>query len=232
MQRRDISADTILYLRVIQGHSGGKHIDPTLQDKVLLPSDFAEHIYHVGSSHDLHSIIQSGLIPGGKDVKKGRHAALFTAVNPMYIDHCREKDCDVTKPRIAVYTHNWKVHQNTVYWSNLRVAQSKGLQFYQPRSNTIFLCSTSAMCIEKVVIRESGEELYSKTHQSPAVPQRIVLNPNLYYDRQDTTSSDAETSFDHASKHNEDCDGGTYNESCRGKIDFRIQGSPFDRPRA
>ena len=55
----------------MQGHSGGKHIDPTLQDNVLLQSDCAEHIYHVGGSHDTHSIIQSGLIPGGKDVKKG-----------------------------------------------------------------------------------------------------------------------------------------------------------------
>ena len=52
------SADTILCLRAIQGHSGGKHIDPTLQDNVLLLSDFAEHIYHIWSSHDLHSIIQ------------------------------------------------------------------------------------------------------------------------------------------------------------------------------
>ena len=33
--------------------------------------DFAEHIYHVGSSHDLHSIIQSGLIPGGTVSRKG-----------------------------------------------------------------------------------------------------------------------------------------------------------------
>ena len=85
-----------------QGHSGRKHINPTLQDNVLLPSNFAEHIYHVGSSHDTHSIIQSGLIPGGKDVKKGRHAVFFTAVNPMFIDHHRERDFDVTKPRIAV----------------------------------------------------------------------------------------------------------------------------------
>ena len=29
------SADTILYLPAIQGHSGGKHINPTLQDNVL-----------------------------------------------------------------------------------------------------------------------------------------------------------------------------------------------------
>ena len=32
-----------------------------------------------------HSIIQFGLIPGGRDVKKGRHEVFFTAVNPMYI---------------------------------------------------------------------------------------------------------------------------------------------------
>ena len=58
----------------------------------------------------MHSIIQSGLIPGGKDVKRGRDAVFFTAVNPMYI----ERDYDVTKPRSAVYKHNWKGHQNTV----------------------------------------------------------------------------------------------------------------------
>ena len=64
--------------------------------------------------------------------------------------------------------------------------------------------------------------MYSKTYQSLTVPQRIVLKPNLRYEHQDTTSSDARTSFDHSSKHKEDCDGGTYNESCRGEIDFRI----------
>ena len=106
--RGSSSADTILYLRAMQAHSGGKLINPTLQDNVLLPSDFAEHIYHVGGSHDTHSIIQSGLVPGGKDVKKGRHAMFFTAANPMFIDHYRERDHDVTKPRIAVYRNNRK----------------------------------------------------------------------------------------------------------------------------
>ena len=43
--------DTILHLRGIQGHSGGKHINLTLQENVLTPDDFAEHIYHVGSSY-------------------------------------------------------------------------------------------------------------------------------------------------------------------------------------
>ena len=133
----------------------------------------------------------------------------------------------MTKPRIAVYKHNWKMHQNTVYWCNLRVAQSKGLLFYQKRLSAIILHNTfPAVCIEKVVIGKSGEEVYSKTYQSPSVPQRIVLTSNLHYGRQDTTSFDARTSFDHSGKHKETCGGATYSESCRGEIDFRILGLP------
>ena len=46
-----------------------------------------------------------------------------------------------------------------MYWCNLRVAQSKGLQFYQTRSNATILYNTlPAVCIEKVVIRKSGQE--------------------------------------------------------------------------
>ena len=119
----------------------------------------------------------------------------FTAVNTMFIDHYREKDYEVTKPRNAVYKHKWKIHQNTVYWCHLTVAQSKELQFYHARSNAIILYNTLlAMCIEKVVVRKSGEELH-------------------------TTSSDARRSFDHSDKL-----GGTYRETCRCEIDFRIQG--------
>ena len=71
------NADTIRYLRAIQGYSGGKRINPTLQDNVLLPDNFAEHIYHIGSSHDMHSIIQSGLIPGGKKTRKNACGVLY-----------------------------------------------------------------------------------------------------------------------------------------------------------
>ena len=33
------------------------------------------------------------------------HLSHFTAVNPLFIDHYRKKDHNVTKPRIAVYKH-------------------------------------------------------------------------------------------------------------------------------
>ena len=39
-------------------------------------------------------------------------------------------------------------------------------------------------------------------------------------------SFDSGTSFDISSNHKEACGGGKYIESCRGEIDFRIQGSP------
>ena len=87
-----------------------------------------------------------------------------------------------------------------------------------PQTMSIILYNTvPAVCIEKVVIRKSGEELYNKTYQSPISPQRIVLKPNLHYERQDTTSFDARTSIDQST-------GEKYRETCRGEIDFRIQG--------
>ena len=109
---------------------------------MLPPDDFAKHIYHVGSSQDLHSIIQSGLIPGGRSVKKERHAVFFTAVNPMFVDQHKEVEYDPTNPRIAVYNN-----------------QKKGLQFCQTRSDAIILYNTSpAIRMEKVVSMKLGEE--------------------------------------------------------------------------
>ena len=52
----------IRYFRAIQGHSGETTVDPTLLDNVLIPRDFFQFIYHVGSYFNLHSMIASGLI--------------------------------------------------------------------------------------------------------------------------------------------------------------------------
>ena len=61
-----LTEETILCIRAIQGHSGENTIDPTPQDRVTIRNDFAESIYHVGCSHDVHSNIWSGWIAGGK----------------------------------------------------------------------------------------------------------------------------------------------------------------------
>ena len=56
----------ILYFRGIQGHSGETTVDPTLLDNVLIPKDFFQFIYHVGSYLNMHSIFASGLLAKGK----------------------------------------------------------------------------------------------------------------------------------------------------------------------
>ena len=40
----------------------------------------------------MHSIIQSGLIPGGKDVKQGIQTVFFTAVNPSQAAGLRREE--------------------------------------------------------------------------------------------------------------------------------------------
>ena len=76
------SSGEILYLRALQSHSGRNLIDPSLQDNVLIPDNFFKYIYHVGCAINVHSIINSGLIPGGQNLSK-RQTIFFLLVNPM-----------------------------------------------------------------------------------------------------------------------------------------------------
>ena len=75
------SSGTILNLRALQGHSGRNPIDPTLQDNVVIPSDFFQSIYHVGCAISLHSTINSGLIPGGQNLNN-RQTVFFLPIDP------------------------------------------------------------------------------------------------------------------------------------------------------
>ena len=138
----------ILHLRALQGHSGRNLTDPSLQDNVLILHDFFEYIYHVGCAINLHSIINSGLIPGGQNLSK-RQTVFFLLVNPMDKEHKDPEKIDLEAPRLARYMHRaWKKHQNMENWVDIRLAQKIGLKFYQTRSNAIILCNTlPAYCI-------------------------------------------------------------------------------------
>ena len=72
----------ILFMRAVQGHSGGNNVELSLLVDVQISCTWKKYIYHVGSSLDLHSIIQPGLIAGGKNTKS-RQAVFFTAVSSM-----------------------------------------------------------------------------------------------------------------------------------------------------
>ena len=146
------SSGRILYLRALQGHSGRNLVDPSLQDNVLIPDGFFKYIYHVGCAINLYSIINSGLIPGGQNLSK-RQTVFFLLVDPMdKEEHKDPEKIDLKAPRLARYMHTaCKKNQNTVYWVDIKLAQKKGLKFYQTRSNAIILYNTlPAYCIPKV----------------------------------------------------------------------------------
>ena len=170
------SSGTIVYLRALQGHSGCNLIDPTLQDNVIIPSNFFQYIYHVGCAINLHSIINSGLIPGGQNLSN-RQTVFFLLVDPMDKNHKDPDTIDLSVPRHAQYMHKaWKRHQDAVYWVDINLAMRKGLKFYQTRSNAIILHETlPAYCIPKVVRMETGEVIYEKVYMSPRPPPKISL---------------------------------------------------------
>ena len=73
---------TIVYFRALHGHTRRNLIDPSLQDNVIIQSNFFQYIYHVGCAFNLQSIISSGLIPGSQSSSK-RPTVLFLPVDPM-----------------------------------------------------------------------------------------------------------------------------------------------------
>ena len=144
------SSGTILYLGALQGHSGRSLVDPTLQENVVIPSNFFQYTYHVGCAINLHSIINSGLIPGGQNLSN-RQTVFFLLVDLVDKEHKDPDTIDLEVPRLARYTHKaWNKHQNTLYWIDINFALKKGLKFYQTRSNAIILYNTlPAYCIPK-----------------------------------------------------------------------------------
>ena len=110
------SSGVILYLRALQGHSGRNLIDPTLQDKVVIPDCFFKYNYHIGCAINLHSITNSGLIEGGQNSSRDRQTVFFTAMNPMDKNHKDPDTIDLSVPRHAQYMHKaWKRHQDAVH---------------------------------------------------------------------------------------------------------------------
>ena len=166
----------IVYLRALQGHSGRNLIDPSLQDNVVIQSEFFHYIYHIGCAFNLHSIINNGLIPGGQNSSK-RQTVFFLLIDPRDKEHKDPEKIDLNVPRRAQYLHNaWKKHQDAVYWVDINLAIRKGLTFYQTRSNAIILQGTlPAYCIPKVVRLKTGEVLYEKAYMSPRPPPKISL---------------------------------------------------------
>ena len=147
-----------------------------MQDNVVIQGGFFQHIYHIGCAFNLHSIINSGLIPGGQNSSKTQ-TVFFLPIDPRDKEHKDPEKIDLSVPRRAQYLHNaWKRHQDAVYWVDINIAIRKGLTFCQTRSNAIIFQETlPAYCIPKVVRLKTGEVLYEKVYMSPRPPPKISL---------------------------------------------------------
>ena len=167
---------TIVYLRAFQGHSGSNHIDPTLQDNVLIGTGIFPYIYHVGSTFNLYSIVSNGLIPGGQDLSK-RQTVFFLPIDPRDENHKDTEYIDFFVQRRAKYVHSaWKRHQDAFFGVDMDLGIKEGLLFYQTRSNAIILHRTRpAHCITKVERLKIGEMLYERRYLSPRPPPMISL---------------------------------------------------------
>ena len=76
------SSGAFLCFRALHGHSGRSLIDLPLQDNVIIPDGFFKYMYHVGCAINGHSIINSGLMPGGHNLSN-RQTVFFLPVDPM-----------------------------------------------------------------------------------------------------------------------------------------------------
>ena len=98
----------IVYFRALQGHSGRNLIDLSLQDNVVIQSEFFHYIYHIGCAFNHHSIINYGLIPGGQNLSK-RQTVFFLPIDHRDKSHKNLEKIDLNVPRRAQYLHNaWK----------------------------------------------------------------------------------------------------------------------------
>ena len=132
---------------------------------------------------------------GGQKSSRERQTVFFTAVNPVEVHLHEQKEFDLTKPRLAANKQKWKVHQDAVYWVDIRLVQRKGLKFFQTRSNAIVLYDTlPSICIERVVSTETQEVLYTETNRSPRPVPTFTLKENWRKDWQNDAAANSSSS--------------------------------------
>ena len=173
--------ERLLYLRAIQGHSGrahsgNAHIDPVLQDNVLLPITFTKYECHVGHGNELRSIVHNGLTPGGLSTETGRYAVFFTVVDPMDDNQAYGRRSAICHKQESRLKNLGKHLQIQYFGAILSPAQVRGLRFYQTKSNAVVLHDTlPAEFIEKAVRMKTGEQLYHRDSERP----RVALEENF-----------------------------------------------------
>ena len=100
-----------------------------LDGHVVFPFRWKEFLYHRGCSSNSKSILQAGVIAGGRDRKEGRKIVFFTPLDP-FGDEAQEEIQQrlIEAEKECTETRNGRPHQDAVYWLQLASAQDKAIE--------------------------------------------------------------------------------------------------------
>ena len=118
----------------------------------------------------------------------------FTVVNPI------DNQDSLWKPHATCHKQEYRhteIHgntfQNTLFWCNLKLAQQRGLQFYQTRSNAVILHHTVlAEFIEKAICMKTKDQLYRR--EIVNLGPRVVLKAKSKSGSQDPPAQEVRSS--------------------------------------
>ena len=77
------------------------------------------YFHDVISEYGLKLIIEAGLIAGGTGGKQGRQTVFLTAVDRVN-EPRKDQPYVVSEPRVVPDRTTWRVHQNAVFWIDLK----------------------------------------------------------------------------------------------------------------
>ena len=107
--------------------------------------------------------------------------------------------------------------QDTLFWCNWKLAQERGLQFYQTRSNAVILYDTlPAEFTEKAICVKTKDQLYQR--ETVILRPRVVLKAKSQSGSQDPPVQEARSSWESQQ------DAESYGETRSNTADYRIPG--------
>ena len=196
-----------------------------MQDDVLLLDDFAD-------AHDMHSIIQGGLIPGRKS-QEGQAVSVF---------HSRQPDVRQSKSRRSSIRSRQTQNHGVLKYLESSPKYSI-LVRSEPRSNERIAVLSNPIARNRSSQQTTCDLRKWYTWRLEGIHTAKYINPQGYYSRQiqDPPDPEARKSTDHDSeqsvqyrktcrslledtrrKHPEESQRGKYRETCRGNVDYRI----------
>ena len=148
------SRDFLLYIRAIQGHTGGNLIASELMGQVPTPYKGKEFLFHRGCSFLMlrQSSNQDSSLEDEKVKKEDRPSSSHLSKLSGRIQTKKNLAMTSQRREKVHYYCEWKNSHDALYWINLARAQDKGLRFLQTRSHAAIVHRpVPADCICKVI---------------------------------------------------------------------------------